>query len=282
MIPLRLLASISLASCIALATASCSTTQNNEGSLKTAYVPAMNRPAELKATDPLPMEPAAWGKPNNPSGLAGRTLNVGSVSDIRLGPKEVVLTFDDGPMPGKTETILATLDRYGVKATFLMVGQMAKAHPALARKVAARGHSIGSHTWRHANLAGLGYDQAMTEILKGEDAVEKGSGTDAGFFRFPYLASTPKLRAALARRGTVVLDVSVDSKDYFKSAPETVVARTMGILRHRHGGVILMHDIHGRTAAALPGLLAQLKAEGYKVVNLRYKRSRMDMIASLN
>lgn len=236
----------------------------------------------MKAGDRVPMEPAAWAHPDNVMAkgtLAGRTLTVGSLAELRLGPKEVVLTFDDGPMPGKTEKILATLDRFGVKATFLMVGQMAKAYPELARKVAARGHAIGSHTYRHSNLAALGFDQAMNEILSGENAVKASTGDDVGFFRFPYLSDTARLRAALARRGTVVLDAQIDSKDYFKSTPDAVAARTVATLQRQHGGIILMHDIHARTATMLPALLARLEADGYKVVNLRYRRSRMDMIA---
>lgn len=275
---LRLLACISVGASLV----GCATGRPPETSAKTAFIPAPAIEVPVDADAPIPMEPAAWQRPHNPMGLAGRTLTVGSVSDIKLRPREVVLTFDDGPIPGKTESILTTLDRYGVKATFLMVGQMAKTYPALARAVTARGHSVGSHTWRHANLAQMGHERAMNEILRGEQAVMAGSKTDVGFFRFPYLAATSSLRAALARRGTVVLDVGVDSKDYFKLQPDEVVSRTMAALRHRQSGIILLHDIHGRTAAALPALLSQLKAEGYKVVNLRYKRSRMQMVAALN
>ncbi|GEO84555.1 hypothetical protein GCM10007920_23050 [Ciceribacter naphthalenivorans] len=229
----------------------------------------------------MPMEPAAWLRPNRPLGqLGGRTITASSISDIHLAPREVVLTFDDGPMPGKTERILATLDRYGVKATFLMVGQMAKSYPSIARKVAEQGHSIGSHTWGHPNLKGIAYDQAINQITKGELAVRSGAGVQPGFFRFPYLADTPRLRSALAHRGTVVLDVSIDSKDYFTSQPSEIVERTMAALHRRGNGVILMHDIHSRTVNMLPMLLQRLKSEGYKVVTLQYARSRMPMLAA--
>ncbi|XWN31198.1 MAG: polysaccharide deacetylase family protein [Devosia sp.] len=204
--------------------------------------------------------------------LAGRTIEVGSISDIKLGRREVVLTFDDGPRPGPTDRILDTLDSYGVKATFLVVGRMASAHPAKVRKVARRGHTIGTHTQRHPNLARMGTRAAHKEIALGDRSVARalsGSGYQAApFFRFPYLADTRALRRSLARRGVVVLDVDIDSKDYLRTSPARVRARTLAQLRRRGRGVILFHDIHARTASMLPSFLAALKRDGYKVVHL--------------
>jgi len=90
----------------------------------------------------------------------------------------------------------------------------------------------------------------------------------APFFRFPYLASTAALRRQLAARGIVVIDADIDSKDYFQSTPDQVRKRTMARIEQRGSGIILMHDIHPRTAQMLPALLADLKAKGYKVVRL--------------
>jgi peptidoglycan/xylan/chitin deacetylase (PgdA/CDA1 family) len=244
----------------------CNTTKPRS-STQTAFAEAETA-KKLDADDPVPMSPARWA---GRTGLAGRTLAVASLGDLKLKHKEVVLTFDDGPVPGRTEAILDTLDSYGVKATFLMVGQMADAYPAIARKVVARGHTVGSHTYRHANLRYLAFEAAMAEIRKGEKAVERATARQPDFFRFPYLADTSALRSAVSRRGTIVMDMDVDSKDYFKVTPASVASRTMQGLRKRGRGIILMHDIHKRTAAVLPSLLAQLKAEGYSVVTLRHK-----------
>lgn len=204
--------------------------------------------------------------------LAGRTLAVSRIGDISLGRGEVVLTFDDGPRPGNTTRILDTLDRHGVRATFLMVGTMARSYPALVREVASRGHTIGSHTDRHPNLARMAHADALAEIAKGERAVAaalSGSGRGmAPFFRFPYLADTAALRSALAARGTVVLDVDIDSKDYHRTSGQRVLDRTMARLRARGRGIVLFHDIHGRTADMLPRLLDALERENFKVVHL--------------
>lgn len=264
--------SVILAASLAACLGSCAGKPRPETSLKTAFAATMPSAPDLQADDPVALSPAAWVRPRNPASLAGRDIEVSSLDDIALANKEVVLSFDDGPVPIKTESILATLDEFSVKATFLMVGEMAQAHPAIAKKVVAAGHSIGSHTFSHPNLRTISFDRAMAEISKGNNAVAKAADTDVSFFRFPYLADNAPLRHMLTQRGMVIMDVQIDSKDYFKDAPAVVASRTMDALRHRGSGIILMHDIHRRTAAMLPALLTQLGAEGYKVVRLVHKK----------
>ncbi|OWV67809.1 polysaccharide deacetylase [Rhizobium sp. R339] len=267
-------------SCIVLTAAltACSTTrQAPDTSIKTSSViaPEGQKPAD-KADGDAPQFPAG------PHHLAGRTLEVASLADLKLDNKEVILSFDDGPVPGRTDKVLATLDQFGVKGAFMMVGQMAEMHPKLARKVAMDGNTIGSHTYRHANLNALSFEAAVAEVMKGEMAVTKATGMDVSFFRFPYLAESHKLRAAIAMRDMVVMDVDIDSKDYFTGTPASVTQRTMDLLRKRGHGIILMHDIHKRTATMLPTLLSELEVEGYKVVTLKFKGTRVpsNLVAS--
>jgi len=202
--------------------------------------------------------------------LAGRTLEVASTSDIILRPGEVVLTFDDGPRAGKTPAILDTLDSFGVKATFLMLGSAAKANPLLARQVAQRGHTVGSHTYDHIDLSVLDRQAALNEIVRGEAAVAEALGDEvlSPFFRFPYLSQTGYLRTTLLQGDMVVLDVDIDSKDYYKDSAEAVTARTLERLDARGSGIILFHDIHQRTVDVLPAFLSELEARGYSVVRL--------------
>ncbi len=209
--------------------------------------------------------------------LTGRALQVASTADIVLKPREVILTFDDGPRPGKTPAILDALDAHGVKATFLMLGSAAKAHPRLAQQVAQRGHSVGSHTYDHVDLTTLGRHEAMDEIVRGENAVAEalGAGGQAlsPFFRFPYLAQSGYLRTSLLHGDMVVLDVDVDSKDYYMDSAAVVMQRTLDRLEARGSGIILFHDIHQRTVDMLPGFLAELSARGYSVVRLAPKNT---------
>lgn len=201
--------------------------------------------------------------------LAGRTLAVASAAEIVLRPGEVVLTFDDGPRPGRTEAILATLDRFAVPATFMMLGSAAEAHPALAREVAARGHTIGTHTYGHHDLGVMSNAEAMAEIERGEAAVARALGrAPANFFRFPYLAETGLLRTSLVADNRVILDVHIDSKDYYAETPAAVLRRTLDRLEARGSGIVLFHDIHQRTVAMLPEFLDALSARGYSVVRL--------------
>lgn len=274
------LALVCVLSCLAMAGCASKPPSTLEAT-KTAYVPVAGKQSLLGRDQDGEVENSAFARFGRAPGgkgfgtLAGRTLSVSSISEINLRDKEVVLTFDDGPMPGKTDRVLEILSRYGVKATFLMVGQMAKSYPAVAARVVNHGHSIGGHTYNHANLANAGNSRALDDIATGNAAVTRATGTPVGFFRFPYLADTGALRHSVAARGMVILDVDIDTKDYFKSSPATIAARTMAQVRARRKGIILMHDIHHRTAAMLPSLLSQLKAGGYKVVALQHRRSRM-------
>ena len=210
--------------------------------------------------------------PSSSSPLNGRTLAVARVSDIALRPKKVVLTFDDGPMPGKTGRILKALDDYGVGATFLMVGEMARSYPQVVREVADHGHTIGTHTEDHPNLAKLPIADAMAEIHAGERSVSAALAPigrhPAPFFRFPYLAETPTLREKIRQEGLTAIEVDIDSDDYFHETSEEVEAHTLSALDKHDHGIILFHDIHGRTAAMLPDFLGKLQERGFKVVRL--------------
>lgn len=224
--------------------------------------------AAAPASHPQPMPDRLFSRGR----LSGPTLTVGSTADIVLHPGEVILTFDDGPRAGRTDAILDILDRYNVKATFLMLGRAADAHPELVRAVASRGHTIGSHSYDHADLSTLTSQAAMDDIIKGERAISRalaGSGASLSlFFRFPYLAQTGFLRTSMAQNNMVVLDVNIDSKDYYSETGEQIIARTLQRLQARGSGIILFHDIHARTVALLPDFLAQLDALGYSVVRL--------------
>lgn len=205
--------------------------------------------------------------------LAGRTITVAEGSQISLLPGEVVLTFDDGPRPGKTEAILDTLEAFDVNATFLMLGSAAQRHPELARAVARRGHAIGSHTYEHVDLTTLSQTEAMAEVQAGHmavsDALAAGGYEASRFFRFPYLSDNGLLRASVVQGDLIVLGVDIDSKDYFRSTPQEVMDRTLARLEARGKGVVLFHDIHDRTVTMLPRFLAELEERGYSVVSLR-------------
>jgi peptidoglycan/xylan/chitin deacetylase (PgdA/CDA1 family) len=189
-----------------------------------------------------------------------------------LQPGEVVLTFDDGPIPLTTRKILTALAAECTKATFLMVGRMAAAYPEMVRAVVEAGHTVGTHTWSHPNLALIGAGRVKGQIEMAITTVEKAAGAPiAPFFRYPYLSSTGATVAYLKARNIAQLAIDVDSFDYLTRTPHRVVSGTMARLKSKGRGIILLHDIHLSTARAVPELLARLKAEGYRVVHLRPK-----------
>ncbi len=189
-----------------------------------------------------------------------------------LGPKEVVLTFDDGPLAPVTNPILDTLDKFCTKATFFSVGRMALAYPAIVKDIIARGHTFGGHTWSHANLKASGYVKAVDEIERGFAAMTLAAGQPvAPFFRFPYLNDTDPLLAHLQSRGIAAFTVDVVSNDSYYGNVERLIEHTMHDAMARDGGILLFHDIKSVTARALPEILTQLKAKGFKVVHMRPK-----------
>lgn len=205
-------------------------------------------------------------------GLAGRELTIGAQADIQLAKGEVVITFDDGPRPGKTDKILKILDQYNAPATFLMLGQAAQRHPGLVREVAKRGHTVGLHTHSHGDLTKVNIASALAEIERGRKplaaALSPLNKAPAPFFRFPYLAQTKALRRAVNNAGLIIMDVQIDSKDYYKDGATAVLNRTLARLDKQGKGIVLFHDIHQRTVDMLPQFLAELDARGYKVVSL--------------
>ncbi|WP_299348597.1 polysaccharide deacetylase family protein [uncultured Maritalea sp.] len=205
-------------------------------------------------------------------GLTGRDLTIETQADVKLAAGEVVITFDDGPRPGKTDIILDILDQYNAKATFLMLGQAAQKHPGLVREVAKRGHTVGLHTHTHGDLTKVNLVAALAEIERGRQplvaALSPINKAPAPFFRFPYLAQNQKLRRAVNNAGLVIMDVQIDSKDYYKASSAEVLQRTLARLDQQGKGIVLFHDIHQRTVDMLPDFLAELKSRGYKVVAL--------------
>ena len=137
---------------------------------------------------------------------------------------EVVLTFDDGPWPGNTPAVLKALAEQCTKAVFFPIGKHAMWHPEILKQVAAEGHTIGSHTWSHADLSKLTPDQAKEEIEKGVSAVRVALGQpEASFFRFPALRHSPELLAYLSARNIGIFSTDMDSFDFKMRKPEQVV-----------------------------------------------------------
>lgn len=187
-----------------------------------------------------------------------------------LEPKEVVLTFDDGPQVRTTQAILDALQAECTKAIFFSIGKMAVGMPEIIRDVAHRGHTVGTHTWSHADIRKKSEQEAKDEIEKGISGVKRAvGGPITPFFRFPFLRDSPWSLTYFGSRNIAIFSTDIDSLDFKPQTPERLAKSIMGKLEKKGKGIILMHDIQPHTAKAVPILLAELKKGGYKIVHMK-------------
>ena len=192
---------------------------------------------------------------------------------LPLVDKEVVLTFDDGPIPPYTGKVLDILASECVKATYFIVGSMAREYPALVRRAYDEGHTIGTHSMTHPILfRELSVEQANMQIDDGIAATAAALGDPdkaRAVLPFPGLrtyrrrpSSTPPNAASM------VWGADVPADDWRKIGPREVARRAVMRLEAKGKGILLLHDIHQRTVEALPVILEELKARGFRVVHV--------------
>jgi peptidoglycan/xylan/chitin deacetylase (PgdA/CDA1 family) len=251
--------------------------------LAQAAAPASPAPAPTAApAGPPPIANAVC--PGNPDALGvARVVEIDTTGGPGFGfehfksmdflrPGEVVLTFDDGPWPRNTPMVLAALAAQCTKALFFPIGKHSMWHPEILKQVAAAGHTIGSHTWGHADLSKKSVQDGKDEIEKGFSAVAWALGTPpSAFFRFPALRHPPEMVTYLGERNIGIFSTDFDSFDFKLKKPDQVVQSVMTKLKKFGKGIVLMHDFQHSTADGIAELLKQMKAGGYKVVQIRAK-----------
>ena len=177
--------------------------------------------------------------------------------------KVVALTFDDGPNPATTNQALDTLSKYGIKATFFVLGKNVSGNEEILKRMKADGHVIGNHSWSHPVLSKLSLDEAKKQITDTEDALTKVLGSSSKLMRPPYGAITDDIRNSLDL-SFIMWDVdSLDWKSKNEASILTEIQRQV-----RNGSIILMHDIHAETVNALPKIIDYLKEQGYHFVTV--------------
>jgi peptidoglycan/xylan/chitin deacetylase (PgdA/CDA1 family) len=191
---------------------------------------------------------------------------------LPLRDHEVVLTFDDGPLPPNTPKVLDILASECVKATFFLVGSMANASPALVRRAFADGHTIATHTQTHSpRIWKWPAANQEADINQGIASVTQAlgdSGTLSPFFRFPGLGKSKEVEAYLASQGIMVWSADFPADDWTRISSKQVAARALDRLERKGKGVLLLHDIHKVTVVALPEILKELKRRHYSVVQV--------------
>jgi len=204
-------------------------------------------------------------------------------SDISTAPPTglIALTFDDGPDPEHTPQILAVLERYGIPATFFLIGEKMQRYPELVQQIqASKRHLIASHSWSHPNFHEIDDATQKTEILRGLE--EMPSSLSPKLYRYPYGNASCYSNTLLREQGYQIVGWHVDSCDWAFDRTGTVslheavscgvapqfrsdfVGHVAYAARERHGGVVLMHEIHPNTLAKLDEVIQALRQEGFE------------------
>nr|WP_239565757.1 polysaccharide deacetylase family protein [Paenibacillus sacheonensis] len=182
--------------------------------------------------------------------------------------KVVLLTFDDGPKADKTVTaLLDILDKHKAKAIFFVNGYRVKQHPELLEKIAARGQTIGNHSWDHIDLKKETEETVKKQVGDVQEIVKRVTGSSPVFFRPPFGSGNDKVKSFVRSRGMLYMTWSNGSLDWdgsTKNKPDKVIAN---VLDQLHPGVnILMHELPW-TIEALDSLLTKLEAKGYGFID---------------
>jgi len=192
---------------------------------------------------------------------------------LPLRDHEVVLSFDDGPLPRNSNQILDILASQCVKANFFVIGQMARAYPEGVRKLRDAGHTIGTHTQDHPlTMNKMPIDRAKQEIDDGIASVKAALGDDPAalgpFFRIPGLLRAEAVEDYLASLGIQIWSADFPADDWRHISASRVYDLAMQRIEAKGRGILLLHDIQARTVAALPRILHELKARGYHIVHV--------------
>jgi peptidoglycan-N-acetylglucosamine deacetylase len=231
-----------------------------------------------------PADSAANNCPGHPDAIGtSRRLVVDPRAHPRIGSMqypetlplrdhEVVLTFDDGPLPKNSNQVLQILADNCVKATFFEIGEQAKANPEGIRKLVAAGHTVGSHSMHHPlTFHKMSEAQAKQEVDDGIMWI-KAAMTDPNalspFFRIPGLLRAAPVEAYLESQGIQTWSTDFLADDWHRISPAKVHDLAMSRLDAMGKGILLLHDIQARTVAALPRILHDMKAQGYHIVHV--------------
>jgi peptidoglycan/xylan/chitin deacetylase (PgdA/CDA1 family) len=222
--------------------------------------------------------------PGNPNALGtSRVLSIDPKDYPRIGTvqysrslpledKEVVLTFDDGPLPPYTNRVLDVLAEHCVKATYFIIGRMARGYPDLLKRIRADGHTIGNHSQNHPlAFEKMPLNLVQAEIEQGFASIAQALGErrpPSPFFRIPGLLRANEVENYLQSRGLTTWSADAVADDWKHINASEVVRRSIARLDEKGKGILLLHDIQPATALALPELLRELKAKGYRIVHV--------------
>src|SRR6266478_4333497 len=188
-------------------------------------------------------------------------------TEVNVDGPYIAMTFDDGPHATNTPKLLEMAAKRHIKLTFFVLGECIGQNPDVLRREVAEGHEIGNHSWSHPNLAKLSDEGVRTQLQRTEDIIVKTTGVRPKLMRPPY-GELAKLQRILVNHdfGYKVILWDVDPLDWKRPGSNVVAQRI--ITGARPGSIILSHDIHPPTIAAMPQVFDALLAKGFKFVTV--------------
>jgi peptidoglycan/xylan/chitin deacetylase (PgdA/CDA1 family) len=230
--------------------------------------PPLEKTPDAQDVPSLPDAPPPWPR-LNPEDTVERAWLVaeGPAHAANDGRRLVTFTFDDGPFPETAPTVLRILDQHRIRATFFLIGKYltgegehADETRMWAKRIADAGHYVGNHTMDHRLLPQLPHAQALQEIDDSAAAIERATGKRPVFFRPPYGEMSPFLEAAAKDRHLDMMLWNIDVEDMKKQDPDEMVQELVDQLDYKHGGIVLLHDMHWPSVKAFNRLLRVLEA----------------------
>jgi peptidoglycan/xylan/chitin deacetylase (PgdA/CDA1 family) len=216
------------------------------------------------------------------AGAEDHSTGLATSGKLATSGGKISLTFDDGPDPRITPLILDTLREHHIKATFFVVGRQVEENPGLLRQIVDEGHTIGNHTYDHADMSYLSPEQMRLELQSTQRAVDKALGYHHQMvlmrppYGNPYFEGSdalPAFRRVVQQQQLFPVIWTIDSQDYLLGGnPEGIVRNVISQdeagRRQDRDEVILMHDIHPQDAQALPGIIDHYEGSGRKFVGV--------------
>ncbi|HEY7123388.1 MAG TPA: polysaccharide deacetylase family protein [Ktedonobacterales bacterium] len=201
--------------------------------------------------------------------LASQAASPSPISHGNPHLPEIALTFDDGPSSGYTTQVLSVLRKYGVHATFFMLGEWVQRYPTLAQAVLADGHAVENHSWSHPNLTSLSTSAIQQQLANTSNVIQQTIGVAPAFFRPPYGSYNSRVLSVAGSLHLTPVLWDIDPRDWSRPGTSAIVNN---VLSHLHNGaIILMHDGGGdrsQTVQALPTIIQQARARGYRFVTV--------------
>lgn len=185
---------------------------------------------------------------------------------VKTDEKKVALSFDAAWGADDTDSLLATLEKHNVKATFFLVGDWVRKYPDQVKRIAEAGHDVGNHSDKHPHMNSMSKEQIKEDIMRAHDSTKELLGIDMNLFRPPFGEYNNTVMEALKECGYYIIQWDIDSLDWKEFGLENLIDTVVSHKNLGNGSIVLMHNNAKYTAEALERIIIGLKEQGYELV----------------